>query len=69
MTAPDTLDARLDAANASVLAETSRTDTKPGHLPTSFSLPLAALVAAVPGHDLPPAVGILVGAGAPPPTA
>ncbi|MFF4173627.1 Pycsar system effector family protein [Streptomyces sp. NPDC001744] len=65
MTTPDsTLDARLDAANATVLAEISRTDAKSGVLLTSFSLPLAALVAVVPGHDLPPAVGILVGAGA-----
>ncbi|MGW3253541.1 Pycsar system effector family protein [Streptomyces fungicidicus] len=65
MTTPDsTLDARLDAANATVLAEISRTDAKSGVLLTSFSLPLAALVAVVPGHDLPPVVGLLVGAGA-----
>ncbi|MFI9311265.1 Pycsar system effector family protein [Streptomyces triculaminicus] len=64
MTDPSNLDARVDAATAAVLAEISRTDAKSGVLLTSFSLPLAALVAAVPGHDLPPAVGILVGAGA-----
>ncbi|MFD4412439.1 hypothetical protein [Streptomyces sp. NPDC058475] len=64
MTTPDSLDARLDAANATVLAEISRTDAKSGVLLTSFSLPLAALVAVVPGHDLPAAVGLLVGAGA-----
>lgn len=64
MTTPDSLDTRLDAANATVLAEISRTDAKSGVLLTSFSLPLAALVAVVPGHDLPLVVGILVGAGA-----
>ncbi|MBX7471255.1 hypothetical protein K1Y80_34925 [Streptomyces sp. MAG02] len=65
MTTPDSaLDTRLDAANATVLAEISRTDAKSGVLLTSFSLPLAALVAVVPGHDLPLVVGVLVGAGA-----
>ncbi|MFE1075160.1 Pycsar system effector family protein [Streptomyces sp. NPDC058783] len=65
MTTPDsTLDARLDAANATVLAEISRTDAKSGILLTSFSLPLAALIAVVPGRDLPPVVGLLVGVGA-----
>ncbi|MEU9535872.1 Pycsar system effector family protein [Streptomyces sp. NPDC048213] len=65
MTTPDsTLDARLDAASTTVLAEISRTDTKSGVLLTSFSLPLAALVAVVPGYALPPVVGILIGVGA-----
>ncbi|PJE97144.1 hypothetical protein CUT44_14280 [Streptomyces carminius] len=63
MTDPDSLDARLDAATNTVLAEISRTDAKSGVLLTSFSLPLAALVAVVPGRDLPPAVATLVGAG------
>ncbi|MFI0901853.1 Pycsar system effector family protein [Streptomyces sp. NPDC020983] len=58
------LDSRLDAAHTTVLAEISRTDAKSGVLLTSFSLPLAALVAAVPGHRLPPVVGVLVGASA-----
>ncbi|MFJ6792008.1 hypothetical protein ACIQRD_31000 [Streptomyces angustmyceticus] len=46
------IDARLDAATTTVLAEISRTDAKSGVLLTAFSLPLAALVAAVPGHPL-----------------
>jgi hypothetical protein len=58
------IDARLDAATTTVLAEISRTDAKSGVLLTSFSLPLAALVAVVPGHALPPVVGFFVGAGA-----
>ncbi|MGW1037862.1 Pycsar system effector family protein [Streptomyces antibioticus] len=62
-TTAESVDARLDAANATVLAEISRTDAKSGVLLTSFSLPLAALVAAVPGHALPPAAAVLVGAG------
>ncbi|MBZ3918131.1 Pycsar system effector family protein [Streptomyces acidiscabies] len=62
-TAHDPIDARLDAANTTVLAEISRTDAKSGVLLTSFSLPLAALVAAVPGHALPPMAAVLVGAG------
>lgn len=56
-------DARLDAANATVLAEISRTDAKSAVLLTSFSLPLAALVAAVPGRALPAAAAVLIGAG------
>ncbi|GHF34823.1 hypothetical protein GCM10018772_70450 [Streptomyces fumanus] len=64
MNCPDSLGARLDAANATVLAEISRTDAKASVLLTSFSLPLAALVAVVPGRDLPPVVGLLVGVGA-----
>lgn len=55
--------ARLDAATTNVLAEISRTDAKSGVLLTSFSLPLAALVAAVPGHALPPSAAVLVGTG------
>lgn len=62
-TASDPVDARLDVANTTVLAEISRTDAKSGVLLTSFSLPLAALVAAVPGHALPPMAAILVAAG------
>ncbi|MFE7429790.1 Pycsar system effector family protein [Streptomyces sp. NPDC057545] len=62
-TGTDSVDARLDTANTTVLAEISRTDAKSGVLLTSFSLPLAALVAAVPGHALPPTAAVLVGAG------
>lgn len=57
------IEARLDAATATVLAEISRTDAKSGVLLTAFSLPLAALVAAVPGHPLPSAAAVLIGAG------
>ncbi|UZI33986.1 Pycsar system effector family protein [Streptomyces sp. VB1] len=65
MTPPDgNLDTRLDAANATVLAEIGRTDAKSGVLLTTFSLPLAALIAVVPGKDLPPLVATLVGTGA-----
>ncbi|MEV8347150.1 Pycsar system effector family protein [Streptomyces niveus] len=57
------IDTRLDAATATVLAEISRTDAKGGVLLTAFSLPLAALVAAVPGRPLPGMSGALVGVG------
>jgi hypothetical protein len=39
------------------------TDGKSGVLLTSFSLPLAVLVTAVPGHTLPRTAAVLVGAG------
>ncbi|MER5873397.1 Pycsar system effector family protein [Streptomyces sp. NPDC002044] len=61
---PKDIDARLDAATATVLAEISRTDAKSGVLLTAFSLPLAALVAAVPGKALPGLSAVLVGTGA-----
>ncbi|MFC9223159.1 Pycsar system effector family protein [Streptomyces hygroscopicus] len=57
------IDARLDAEMTTALAEISRTDGKAGVLLTSFSLPLAVLVAAVPGHALPPAAAVLVATG------
>jgi len=57
------IDARLDAATRTVLAEISRTDAKAGVLLTAFSLPLAALVAAVPGQALPVLAAVLVGTG------
>ena len=57
------IDARLDAANATVLAEISRTDAKSGVLLTAFALPLAALVAAVPGQHPAPLAAALVGIG------
>lgn len=63
-TATTDLDARLAAANTTVLAEISRTDAKSGVLLTSFSLPLAALVSAVPaGRALPTAAALFVGTG------
>ncbi|GAA0454298.1 Pycsar system effector family protein [Streptomyces olivaceiscleroticus] len=57
------IDARLDAATDQVLTEISRTDSKASVLLTAFSLPLAALVAAVPGRDLPAPAAVLIGAG------
>lgn len=57
------IDARLDSATTTVLAEISRTDAKSGVLLTAFSLPLAALVAAVPGKPLPRLSGLFVGVG------
>ncbi|MFE4582926.1 Pycsar system effector family protein [Streptomyces chartreusis] len=57
------IDVRLDAAITAVLAEISRTDAKSGVLLTAFSLPLAALVATIPGRTLPGASGLLVGVG------
>ncbi|MFJ2186281.1 Pycsar system effector family protein [Streptomyces anulatus] len=61
---PSDIDPRLvDAATASVYAEISRTDTKASVLLTAFSLPLAALVAALPGKDLPALPATLVGTG------
>ncbi|MFF9482998.1 Pycsar system effector family protein [Streptomyces sp. NPDC014733] len=57
-------DARLDAVTATVLAEISRTDAKSGVLLTAFSLPLAALVAAIPGKPMPGVSAVLVGTGA-----
>ncbi|MDG5807902.1 DUF5706 domain-containing protein [Streptomyces ossamyceticus] len=57
------IDSRLDAATTTVLAEISRTDAKSGVLLTAFSLPLAALVAAIPGRTLPGVSALLVGAG------
>ncbi|OKI33828.1 hypothetical protein A6A28_07975 [Streptomyces sp. CB03578] len=60
---PKDIDARLDDAAATVLAEISRTDAKSSVLLTAFSLPLAALVAAVPGKPLPGLSAVLVGTG------
>ncbi|MFD5415233.1 Pycsar system effector family protein [Streptomyces nojiriensis] len=60
---PKDIDARLDAASATVLAEISRTDAKAAALLTAFSLPLAALVAAVPGKALSGLSAVLVGTG------
>ncbi|MFB6755504.1 hypothetical protein ACFCX6_31830, partial [Streptomyces sp. NPDC056353] len=57
------VDARLDAEMTTAFAEISRTDGKSAVLLTSFSLPLAVLVTAVPGHTLPRAAAVLVGTG------
>ncbi|MER7050496.1 Pycsar system effector family protein [Streptomyces jumonjinensis] len=57
-------DAKLDKALAYVTGEITRTDTKAGALLTSFSIPLAVLVAVVPGRNLPTASTVLVAIGA-----
>ncbi|WP_431776504.1 Pycsar system effector family protein [Streptomyces cucumeris] len=59
-----TAGAHLQQARTDVTAEISRTDSKASALLTAFGIPLAVLVAAVPGHDLPTASAILVGIGA-----
>ncbi|MEU4507578.1 Pycsar system effector family protein [Streptomyces sp. NPDC024089] len=60
----DNDDARLSEAAAAVAAEIARSDTKAGHLLSSFSLPLTVLIATVPGRDLPPTSSVLIKAGA-----
>ncbi|MFH8620141.1 Pycsar system effector family protein [Streptomyces sp. NPDC017979] len=57
------IDARLEAATATVLAEISRTDTKSGVLLSTFSLPLAALLAFMPGRALSAEASVLLGTG------
>ncbi|MFF6903376.1 Pycsar system effector family protein [Streptomyces hydrogenans] len=57
-------DARVQAATTTVLAEITRTDAKAGTLLSTVSLPLAALVAVLPGRDLPGPVAALVALGA-----
>jgi hypothetical protein len=44
------IDTRLDAATTAVLAEVARTDGKAAGLLTAFSLPLAALMVALPSR-------------------
>ncbi|MFD4178154.1 Pycsar system effector family protein [Streptomyces anulatus] len=57
-------DAKLQQARTDVVAEISRTDSKASALLAAFGIPLAVLVAAVPGRDLPIPAAILVGLGA-----
>ncbi|MER6916087.1 Pycsar system effector family protein [Streptomyces sp. NPDC000594] len=57
------LDARLAAAIRTVIGEISRTDGKAAVLLASFSLPLAVLLAAVPGRSLPAYATVLIGIG------
>ncbi|MEV3858461.1 Pycsar system effector family protein [Streptomyces sp. NPDC050095] len=45
-------DERLALAHAEVMAEIGRTDTKATALLTALAIPLAVLVAAIPGHHL-----------------
>ncbi|MFE3996528.1 Pycsar system effector family protein [Streptomyces goshikiensis] len=63
-TTDTTTSARLLQARTDVLAEMGRTDAKSGALLTVLGIPLAVLIAAVPGHDLPVAATVLVGLGA-----
>ncbi|AXU16799.1 Pycsar system effector family protein [Streptomyces clavuligerus] len=57
------LGTRLAAAIRTVLAEVARTDGKAGTLLASFSLPLAVLLAAVPGRGLPAHSTVLIALG------
>ncbi|WP_415961980.1 Pycsar system effector family protein [Streptomyces sp. 021-4] len=57
-------DTKLKQARTDVVAEISRTDSKASALLAAFGIPLAVLVAAVPGQDLPLPAAILVGLGA-----
>ncbi|MFC6364347.1 hypothetical protein, partial [Nonomuraea thailandensis] len=54
-------DARLLQAGTDVVGEIARTDSKASALLAAFGIPLAVLVAAVPGHELPVPAAILVG--------
>ncbi|MEU2391940.1 Pycsar system effector family protein [Streptomyces sp. NPDC007369] len=57
-------EARLAQARTEVIAEMGRTDAKASALLTVLSLPLAVLIATVPGHDLPGAATVAAGIGA-----
>ncbi|MFJ2589729.1 Pycsar system effector family protein [Streptomyces sp. NPDC087538] len=58
------IDTRFSAATATVHAEISRTDSKSGVLLSAFGLPLAALVAVIPGRALTGWPAALTGIGA-----
>ncbi|MGW6850416.1 Pycsar system effector family protein [Streptomyces virginiae] len=55
--------ARLLQARTDVIAEMGRTDAKASALLTVLGIPLAVLIAAVPGHHLPAAATVLAGLG------
>ncbi|ONK09272.1 Pycsar system effector family protein [Streptomyces sp. MP131-18] len=55
---------QLEQARTYVSAEIARTDTKAAALLTGLSLPIAGLVAALPGRDIDPPAAIGVGLGA-----
>ncbi|MFD4020636.1 Pycsar system effector family protein [Streptomyces sindenensis] len=57
-------DERMSQARGDVMTEIVRTDAKAASLLTASSLPLAVLVAVVPGRDIGPAAAVLVGIGA-----
>jgi hypothetical protein len=63
-TLPSAADARLATAISRVRDEIARTDTKGGVLLTALGLPLAAIVATVPGHHVSPTAAALLGIGA-----
>ncbi|MFI0062490.1 hypothetical protein [Streptomyces virginiae] len=67
--ADSTTRARLLQARTDVIAEMGRTDAKASALLTVLGIPLAVLIAAVPGRDLPVAATVLagIGGGGPPP--
>ncbi|MFF3726843.1 Pycsar system effector family protein [Streptomyces erythrochromogenes] len=56
-------DHRLGQARTEVLAEMARADAKAGALLTVLGLPLAILIAAVPGRGLPAAALVMVAVG------
>lgn len=62
-TAATATDAQLEAARTDVVAEIARTDVKASSLLSGLGLPLAALVAVVPGRHLGTAATVLVGLG------
>ncbi|MEO3978090.1 Pycsar system effector family protein [Streptomyces sp. CAU 1734] len=62
-TACTDLETRLTEAIRTVIGEISRTDGKAAVLLAAFSLPLAVLLAAVPGRSLPAHATVLVGLG------
>lgn len=55
---------QLAAAHTEVIAEIARADSKAGTLLAALGLPMAVLVAAVPGRHLAPVTGVLTGLGA-----
>ncbi|MCC2278905.1 DUF5706 domain-containing protein [Streptomyces sp. ET3-23] len=54
-------DDQLASAHAEVMAEIARTDSKASALLTALGIPLAVLVAVLPGHELPLAGTVLAG--------
>lgn len=57
-------DAQLSQARTDVITEIVRTDAKASALLTAFGIPLAVLVAAVPGRHISSTAAVLVGLGA-----
>ncbi|MEU6467469.1 Pycsar system effector family protein [Streptomyces sp. NPDC046976] len=57
-------DVQLNQARTDVITEIVRTDSKAAALLTAFGIPLAVLVATVPGRHINSAAAVLVGLGA-----